>query len=49
VATISSGGTSGNGLVSAITAGTTNITATITNTTTGQLVSSQTIVLTVTQ
>lgn len=49
VATISSGGSSGNGLASAVTAGTTNITATITNTTTGQLVSSQTIVLTVTQ
>ncbi len=49
VATISSGGTSGNGLASAVAAGTTNITATITNTTTGQLVSSQTIVLTVTQ
>jgi trimeric autotransporter adhesin len=49
VATISSGGTSGNGLASAVTGGTTNITATITNTTTGQLVSSQTIALTVTQ
>lgn len=49
VATIASGGTSGNGLAQAVTAGTTNITATITNTTTGQLVSSQTIVLTVTQ
>ena len=49
VATISSGGTSGNGLAQAVAAGTTNITATITNTTTGQLVSSQTIVLTVTQ
>jgi len=49
VATISSGGTSGNGLASAVAAGTTNIVATITNTTTGQLVSSQTIVLTVTQ
>ncbi len=49
VATISSGGTSGNGVASAVAAGTTNITATITNTTTGQLVSSQTIVLTVTQ
>jgi uncharacterized protein YjdB len=49
VATISSGGTSGNGLATAVAAGTTNITATTTNTTTGQLVSSQTIVLTVTQ
>lgn len=49
VATISSGGTSGNGVASAVAAGTTNITATITNTTTGQLVSSQTIALTVTQ
>jgi hypothetical protein len=35
--------------VTATAAGTTNITATITNTTTGQLVSSQTIALTVTQ
>jgi len=49
VATIASGGTSGNGLASAVGPGTTNITATITNTTTGQLVSSQTIALTVTQ
>jgi Bacterial Ig-like domain (group 2) len=49
VATISSGGSSGNGLAQAVSAGTTNITATITNTTTGQLVSSQTIALTVTQ
>ena len=49
VATIASGGTSGNGLASAVAAGTTNITATTTNTTTGQRVSSQTIVLTVTQ
>jgi uncharacterized protein YjdB len=49
VATISSGGTSGNGVAQAVAAGTTNITATITNTTTGQLVSSQTIALTVTQ
>ena len=48
VATISSGGSSGNGFATAVAAGTTNITATITNTTTGQLVSSQTIVLTVT-
>lgn len=49
VASISSGGTSGNGLATASSAGTTNITATTTNTTTGQLVSSQTVVLTVTQ
>lgn len=49
VATISSGGTSGNGVASAVAAGTTNITATTLNTTTGQQVSSQTIVLTVTQ
>lgn len=49
VATIASGGTSGNGLASAVSAGTTNITASTTNTSTGQLVSSQTIVLTVTQ
>jgi len=49
VATIVSGAASGNGVAQAITAGTTNITATITNTTTGQLVSSQTIALTVTQ
>jgi len=49
VATIASGGTSGNGLAQAVGPGTTNITATITNTTTGQLVSSQSIALTVTQ
>ena len=49
VATISSGNSSGNGLLTTVTAGTTNIKATITNTTTGQLVSSQTIALTVTQ
>lgn len=49
VATIASGGPSGNGLASAVAAGTTNITATTTNTSTGALVSSQTIVLTVTQ
>lgn len=49
VATIVSGASSGNGVASAVAGGTTNITATITNTTTGQLVSSQTIVLTVTQ
>ena len=44
-----SGGTSGNGVASAVSAGTTNITASTTNTSTGQLVNSQTIVLTVTQ
>jgi hypothetical protein len=49
VAQISSGGSSGNGIATAQGAGTTNITATILNTTTQQLVSSQTIVLTVTQ
>jgi hypothetical protein len=49
VATISSGSSSGNGVATAASAGTTNIVATTTNTTTGQLVSSQTIVLTVTQ
>lgn len=49
VASISSGGTSGNGLASAVAAGTTNITASTTNTSTGQVVNSQTIVLTVTQ
>jgi trimeric autotransporter adhesin len=49
VASISSGSSSGNGVATAVAAGTTNITATITNTTTGQLVSSQTIALTVTQ
>ena len=49
VATIASGGTSGNGLATAVAAGTTNITASTTNTTTGQQVTSQTIVLTVTQ
>ena len=49
VATISSGLSSGNGLATSVAAGTTNITATTTNTTTGQRVSSQTIVLTVTQ
>ena len=48
VATIASGGTSGNGFAMAVAAGTTNITATTTNTSTGQQVSSQTIVLTVT-
>jgi len=49
VASISSGNPSGNGLATAVAAGTTNITATTTNTTNGQRVSSQTIVLTVTQ
>ena len=49
VATISSGLSSGNGLATSVAAGTTNITATTTNTTNGQRVSSQTIVLTVTQ
>jgi trimeric autotransporter adhesin len=48
VATISSGLSSGNGLVTSVAAGTTNITATTTNSSTGQVVSSQTIVLTVT-
>jgi Bacterial Ig-like domain (group 2) len=48
VATISSGlGTGGNGLATSVAAGTTNITATITNTTSGTLVTSNTIVLTV--
>ena len=49
VATISSGLSSGNGVATSVAAGMTNITATTTNTTTGQRVSSQTIVLTVTQ
>ena len=47
VATISSGLPSGNGLVTGVAAGTTNITATTTNSTTGQVVNSQTVVLTV--
>jgi uncharacterized protein YjdB len=48
VATISTGlGSGGNGLATSVAAGTTNITATITNTTTGTLISSNTIVLTV--
>ena len=47
VATISTGLTSGNGLVTSIATGTTNITASTTNSTTGQVVNSQTIVLTV--
>ena len=46
VATISNGLPSGNGLVTSVAAGTTNITATTTNSA-GQVVSSQTIVLTV--
>ncbi len=46
VASIGSGSSSA-GLVTATATGTTNITATITNTTTGQQVSSQTVVLTV--
>ena len=49
VATISSGLSTGNGVATSVAAGTTNITATTTNTTNGQRVSSQTIVLTVTQ
>jgi hypothetical protein len=47
VATIATGIGTGSGVVTSVTTGTTNITATITNTTTNQLVSSQTIVLTV--
>ncbi len=47
VATISSGLSSGNGLATSVATGTTNITATTTNSTTGQVVNSQTIVLTV--
>jgi len=47
VATISSGLPGGNGLAISVAAGTTNITATTTNSATGQVVSSQTIVLTV--
>ncbi len=48
VATISSGlSNGGNGLATSVAAGTTNITATITNTSSGTLVSSNTIVLTV--
>jgi trimeric autotransporter adhesin len=47
VATISSGLPDGNGLATSVATGTTNITATTTNSTTGQVVSSQTIVLTV--
>jgi len=48
VATIGSGSSSA-GTISATAAGTTNITATTTNSTTGQQVSSQTLVVTVTQ
>ena len=48
VATIGSGSASA-GLVTSVAAGQTNITATTTNSTTGQLVSSQTVVVTVTQ
>ena len=47
VASIVSGQSSGNGLVTAASAGTTNITASITNSTTGQTITSQTVVLTV--
>ncbi|MGB8888053.1 MAG: Ig-like domain-containing protein [Candidatus Korobacteraceae bacterium] len=47
VATISTGLTSGSGLATSVAAGTTNITATTTNSATGQAVKSQTIVLTV--
>lgn len=47
VAKISSGLPSGNGLATSVAAGTTNITATTTNTNSGQVVNSQTIVLTV--
>jgi len=48
VATISTGlGTGGNGLATSVAAGTTNITATITNTDSGTLITSNTIVLTV--
>ena len=46
VATISNGSSSGNGLATSVAAGTTNITATTTNSA-GQVVNSQTIVLTV--
>ncbi len=47
VATISSGLSSGNGLVTSVAAGTTNITASTFNSTTGATVNSQTVVLTV--
>ena len=47
VATISTGLTSGSGLATSVAPGTTNITATTTNSATGQKVTSQTIVLTV--
>jgi trimeric autotransporter adhesin len=47
VATIGSGASGSAGLLSATAAGTTNVTATITNTTTGQLITSNTCVVTV--
>jgi len=47
VATVSSGLSSGNGLVTSITAGTTNISASTFNSTTGANVNSQTVVVTV--
>ena len=47
VATISSGLSTGDGLATSVAAGTTNITATITNSSTGQLVQSNTVILTV--
>ena len=47
VATISSGLSSGNGLATSVATGNTNITATITNSTTHQIITSNTIVLTV--
>ncbi len=47
VATISTGLSSGNGLVTSVAAGTTNITASTTNSTTGATITSQTVVLTV--
>jgi uncharacterized protein YjdB len=47
VATISTGLTTGSGVASSVAAGTTNITASTTNSATGQVVNSQTIVLTV--
>jgi hypothetical protein len=47
VATISSGLSSGNGLATSVAAGTTNITATITNASNNTLITSNTIVLTV--
>ncbi len=47
VATISSGLTSGNGLATSVAAGTTNITASLVNTSNNTVITSQTIVLTV--